>query len=115
MIKGLSHIMLFSVKHAESVKWYCEKLGFEIDYNSPGEYCSLHHPTMGRLALHATNNPMECGRGPLPYYLVEDIHQTVKKLRDLGIAVGDPHKEGESPLFTQFKDLDGNILGLEEI
>ncbi len=115
MIKGLSHIMLYSVKHAESVKWYCDKLGFEVDYNAPGEYCSLHHATMGRLALHATKDASDCGCGPLPYFLVDDIHATVKELRALKIEVGEPRKEGESPYFTQFKDLDGNLIGLEEI
>ncbi len=115
MFKGLSHIMIYSVKHAESVKWYCEKFGFEIDYNAPGEYSSLHHKEMGRLAIHATEQNGDCGVGPLPYFLVEDIHQTVQKLKDLKIEVGTPRREGESPLFTQFKDLDGNLWGIEEV
>lgn len=115
MFKGLSHIMIYSIKHAESVKWYCDKLGFEVDYNSPGAYASLHHNVLGRLAIHATSSAADCGVGPLPYLMVEDIHQTVQKLKDLKIEVGTPRKEGESPLFTQFKDLDGNLWGIEEI
>ncbi|MGZ5280405.1 MAG: hypothetical protein ACXWC9_10705 [Pseudobdellovibrionaceae bacterium] len=43
------------------------------------------------------------------------MHQTVKKLKDLRIEVGTPRREGESPLFTQFKDPDGNLWGIEEV
>ena len=115
MLIRLSHIMIFSLTHTESVKWYCEKLGYEVDYNAPGEYASLHHSTLGRLAIHATSSNESIGKGPMPYFLCEDIHKTIAELHAKGISVGQPHREAESPWFTHMQDIDGNIWGIEEI
>jgi predicted enzyme related to lactoylglutathione lyase len=106
--------MVYSQKHAESVQWYCEKLGYEIDYNAPGEYASLHHKLLGRLAVHASASTDSIGKGPMPYFLCDDIHQTLKEMRAKGIKVSEPEREGESPWFADFEDLDGNIWGIEE-
>lgn len=114
MLIRFSHVMIYSLKHAESVRWYCEKLGFEVDYNAPGEYASLHHKLLGRLAVHACDSSQLIGRGPMPYFLCDDIDKTIQELRGKGIAVSDPQREGESPRFADFKDLDGNIWGIEE-
>ena len=115
MLLRLSHIMIYSQKHAESVKWYCDKLGYEIDYVAPNEYASLHHKLLGRLAVHATTSNDDIGRGPMPYFLCEDIHKTISELKEKGIQVADPVREGESPWFADFHDLDGNIWGIEEM
>lgn len=115
MLVRFSHVMVYSLKQAEAVRWYREKLGFEIDYNAPGEYTSLHHPKLGRLAVHATSSELEVGHGPMPYLLCEDIQATIGEFRKRGIEVSEPVREGESPRFADFRDLDGNIWGLEEI
>ena len=115
MLVRFSHVMVYSQKHSEGVRWYCDKLGYEIDYNAPGEYASLHHKLLGRLAVHATTSDHAIGRGPMPYLLCDDIHQTIADLRAKGIQVSEPKREGESPWFAQFNDLDGNIWGIEEI
>ncbi len=114
MLIRLSHIMLYSKQHAESLKWYCEKLGYEIDYNAPGEYASLHHKSLGRLAIHATSDGSMIGKGPMPYFLCEDIKKTISDLRSKGIKVSEPTREGESPWFCDMHDLDGNCWGIEE-
>lgn len=114
MLIRFSHVMIYSQKHAESVKWYCEKLGFEIDYNAPNEYASLHHKLLGRLAVHATKTAEDIGKGPMPYFLCDDIHKTSAELKSKGVSVSEPHREGESPWFADFRDLDGNIWGIEE-
>lgn len=114
MLVRLSHIMLYSKRHAESVKWYCEKLGYEIDYNAPGEYASLHHKNLGRLAIHATLDTSQIDKGPMPYFLCEDIKKTISELRAKGIQVSDPTREGESPWFCDMQDIDGNLWGIEE-
>ncbi len=114
MLIRFSHIMLYSQKHAEAVQWYCDKLGFEIDYHAPGEYASLHHSLLGRLAIHATSEPNSKGNSPMPYFLCDDIHKTTVELRSKGIKVGEPNREGESPWFTDMWDLDGNVWGIEE-
>lgn len=114
MLIRFSHVMLYSQKHAESVQWYCDKLGFEVDYNAPGEYASLHHKTLGRLAIHAVKESKAIGTGPMPYFLCDDINATIADLRKKGVQVGEPEREGESPWFTDMRDLDGNIWGIEE-
>jgi catechol 2,3-dioxygenase-like lactoylglutathione lyase family enzyme len=115
MFVRFSHVMVYSQKHPESVKWYCDKLGYEIDYNAPGEYASLHHKLLGRLAVHAVATNNAIGKGPMPYLLCDDIHKTIAEMRAKGIKVSEPTREGESPWFADFRDLDGNIWGIEEM
>lgn len=114
MLVRFSHIMVYSLQHAEAVKWYCEKLGYEVDYNAVGEYASLHHKDLGKLAVHATADASMIGKGPMPFFLCEDIHKTIVELRTNGVKVRDPVREGESPWFTNMHDLDGNCWGIEE-
>ena len=114
MLIRFSHVMVYSQRQAEAVRWYCEKLGYEIDYNAPVEYTSLHHKLLGRLAVHATTSPTSIGRGPMPYLLCDDIVDTLQDLRKKGVVTSDPIREGESPQFADFQDLDGNIWGIEE-
>lgn len=115
MLVRFSHVMVYSRKHSESVKWYCDKLGFEIDYNASNEYTSLHHKLLGRLAVHATATDTSIGKGPMPYLLCDDIHKTIADLKNKGVQVSDPVREGESPWFADFLDLDGNRWGIEEM
>jgi len=115
MLVRFSHVMVYSQKHSEAVKWYCEKLGYEIDYNAPNEYASLHHKLLGRLAVHATNSNASIGNGPMPYLLCDDIHTTIAELKEKGVRVSTAVREGESPWFADFQDLDGNQWGIEEM
>ncbi|MEZ4744338.1 MAG: hypothetical protein R3B45_18120 [Bdellovibrionota bacterium] len=115
MLVRFSHIMIYSKRHSDAVKWYCDKLGYEIDYNAPGEYASLHHKLLGRLAIHATNNNDAIGKGAMPYLLCDDINETIKEMSSKGIKASEPTREGESPWFADFYDLDGNIWGIEEV
>lgn len=115
MLIRFSHVMVYSQNHAEAVKWYCDKLGFDIDYNAPGEYASLHHKLLGRLAVHAASSAADIGKGPMPYLLCDDIQQTIGEMSAKGIKVSEPTREGESPWFADFSDLDGNVWGIEEV
>lgn len=114
MLLKFSHTMIYSQQQIKSVQWYCEKLGFEIDYNAPGQYTSLHHKLLGRLAIHSTDSIQLADSAPMPYLLCDDIEKTIKELRSRGVNIGEHHRSGESPQFTHFKDLDGNIWGIEE-
>lgn len=115
MLVRFSHVMIYSQSHREAVNWYCDKLGFEIDYHAPGEYASLHHQRLGRIAIHAATDGANIGRGPMPYLLCEDIRQTIADLVQNGVRVSEPRREGESPWFATFFDLDGNAWGIEEM
>lgn len=115
MIKKYSHTMFYSLDLDKAVTWYCEKLGFEIDYHAPSAYASLRHRDLGRIALHATDDKRDIGFGPLPYFLCEDIKKTCEELKKRGVWVGEPRREGDSPFFCDMKDFDGNLIGLEEM
>ena len=54
------------------------------------------------------------GKGPMPYFLCEDIKETISNLRSKGIKVSDSTREGESPWLCDMHDLDGNCWGIEE-
>lgn len=79
-----------------------------------GKSASLHHKNLGRLAIHATSDDSQIGKGPMPYLLCEDIKQTISELRTKGITVSDPTREGESPWFCDMQDIDGNFWEIEE-
>lgn len=115
MLVRFSHVMIYSPKHADTVKWYCDKLGFEIDYNAPGEYASLHHKLLGRLAVHVSDKTEKTSSSVMPYFLCEDIHATINELKQKGIQASEPRREGESPWFADFVDNVGNCWGIEEV
>lgn len=115
MLIRFSHVMIFAKDHSEMVKWYCDKLGFEIDYHAPGEYASLHHKLLGRLAIHKTDAVDDAGKGAMPYFNCDDIHQTIAELKSKGVKVSEPTREGESPWFASLRDLEGNYWGIEEL
>ena len=114
MLVRFSHMMIYTDRHEETVNWYCDKLGYEIDYNAPGEYSSLHHKALGRLAVHVGDKVIR-GAGSLPYLLCRDIHSTIADLKSKGIEVTNPTREGESPWFADFYDNVGNRWGIEEV
>ncbi|MFN8845805.1 MAG: VOC family protein, partial [Bdellovibrionales bacterium] len=106
--------MLSTPQLDNSVNWYCEKLDFKVVDHSPGAFASLYHPQVGKLTLHSTQDLSQIGKGPVPYLLVEEIRESINELRLKIIHVSDPRREGSSPWFADFKDLDGNVWGLEE-
>lgn len=115
MISKLSHVMLFAKNHDATVQWYCDKLEFTVDYHAPGEYASMHHKTMGRLAIHAAEKKLEkSGNAPLPYYSVKDLDAALAWLTARGVECEKPQQVADSPRHTWFWDPEGNCLGLEE-
>lgn len=116
MISKLSHVMLWARNLDGTVRWYCDKLGFAVDYHAPGEFASLSHPTIGRLDFHgAGKDSKDVGHGPLPYYMVDDIDATIAWLKARDVKVEAPQQVGDSPRHTWFWDCEGNQLGLEEV
>lgn len=114
MFIKFSHVMICSQQLDKAVQWYCEKLDFKVSYHAPGAFASLQHKRIGKLTLHAVSDNTHIGKGAVPYLQVEEIRETINELRLKEIAVSDPRREGDSPWFADFKDLDGNIWGIEE-
>jgi catechol 2,3-dioxygenase-like lactoylglutathione lyase family enzyme len=115
MIKRIDHVMMWSQDLEKTSTWYKEKLGFKISYLAPGEFLSMSHPEMGRLDFHACgDDKTNIGRGPLPYFIVDDIHLTKSWLEAKEIKVNEIQQVSDSPKHTWFWDCEGNILGLEQ-
>jgi len=114
MIKKMSHVMFWAQDLEKVSQWYREKLGFSVAYYAPGEFLSMNHPEMGRMDFHATQDRSYIGRGPQPYFIVENIEAVKAWLEQKGIRVHDIQQVGDSPKHTWFWDCEGNVLGLEE-
>lgn len=108
--------MLYVYDLERAVDFYKDKLGFEITFHHPKAYASLFHKSMEcRLDLHPTDEKSkDIGVGALMYFLTKNMDRDIKTLKELGIKVTDPRREGTSPRFAVFWDSEGNTLGLEE-
>ncbi|GMW01192.1 MAG: hypothetical protein AMXMBFR84_23290 [Candidatus Hydrogenedentota bacterium] len=114
MFAGFSYVMLYTPSVDQAVLWYVNHLDFTVERHITGEYAVLVHEKAGRLALHASRGAGGIGCGPVPYFAVDDIDAAVRMLEQMGVEVNPPRQEGSGPRFTQFRDGDGNIIGMEE-
>lgn len=112
-----SHPMIYVTDLSRAVSWYQDKLGFDARHVVPNAYASLFHPELNmRLDLHPTEAASkDVGFGPIPYFKTKNIEESVSTLKERGVKVGTPRKEGNSPSFVSFWDSEGNALGLEEV
>jgi ribosomal protein S18 acetylase RimI-like enzyme/predicted enzyme related to lactoylglutathione lyase len=115
MFDRFSHVMMYVKDMKRALEFYKGKLGFVPNFESP-HFSSLRHEKMGcRLDLHPSEaNSKDVGFGPIPYFLAKDFDGALAKLKKLGVKVGEPRREGDSPRFVSFWDSEGNALGLEE-
>lgn len=115
MIKKISHVMMWATDLNEISKWYREKLGFSVSYYAPNEFLSMNHEEMGRMDFHAAgNDKSNIGKGPLPYFVVDNIGTVKSWLEAKKIKVGEIQQVGDSPKHTWFWDCEGNVIGIEE-
>lgn len=116
MLKKYSHPMLYVNDLARAVEWYKKNLDFKENFVAPNSYASLRHDGMNfRLDLHPTEaNSKDVGFGAINYFVATDFDQTIETLKNKGIKVGTPNREGDSPRFVTFWDSEGNALGLIE-
>jgi predicted enzyme related to lactoylglutathione lyase len=61
------------------------------------------------------SNEFAPDKGPTPYFLCDNIHETLEDFKKKGIKVTEPKREGESPWFADFFDNVGNRWGVEEL
>ena len=115
MIKKIDHVMMWAQDLDKTSQWYKDKLGFKVSYHAPGEFLSMNHAEMGRIDFHASgDDKSNIGKGPLPYFIVEDIKTVKSWLESKSIRVNEIQQVGDSPKHTWFWDCEGNVLGLEE-
>ena len=116
MFKKLSHPMLYVAELEWAVFFYTDRLGFSVQFHHPEAYASLFHKGMNcRLDLHPTEaGSKDIGFGTIIYFVTADMDRDIAMLRERGIKVGEPRREGNNPRFVTFWDSEGNALGLEE-
>lgn len=115
MFDRFSHVMMYVNDIQRALEFYKGKLGFVANFETP-HYASLRHEGLRcRLDLHPTEaQSKDVGFGPIPYFATKDFDGAVARLKKLGVKVGQPRREGDSPRFVTFWDSEGNALGLEE-
>lgn len=116
MFKKLSHPMLYANDLDRAVAFYKDRLGFKVNFHHPKAYASLFHEGMGcRLDLHPSEaNSKDIGFGAITYFATENMDRDIAALKEKGVKVAEPRREGNSPRFVTFWDSEGNALGLEE-
>ena len=116
MFRQFSHVMLYVNDVSRAVAWYCDTLGFAINFNDAPHYASVKHDELKlRLDLHPDRKGTNVGHGAEIYFLVDQIDAAVAALRAKGLTVPDPRSEGGGAVwFTSFKDSEGNTLGVWE-
>ena len=114
MFDRFSHAMIYVTNLDRAVEFYTEKLGFTPNFVVPGAFASLRHETMGcRIDLHPSEaDSKDVGFGPIPYFAARDFDAAVAALKEKGVKVGEPRREGDSPRFVTFWDSEGNALSL---
>jgi catechol 2,3-dioxygenase-like lactoylglutathione lyase family enzyme len=99
------------------VAWYRDVLGLGIGWLEPGEFCTLTMPGGEAVLALATDHPDRIsdrpGTGWTPTLTVDDLDDTVGRLRDLGVQF-DAEEEGadEGYRLVRVRDPEGNAIGL---
>jgi len=116
MLTKFSHVMLWVEDLDRAVKFWEQTFGFGRRFVAPGHYAVLHHQGMNfPLHLHpAKKGDPNIGHGPQVYFISDQLDDEVKRLRAAGITITDPRSETGSPRFSEFKDSEGNAIGLTE-
>lgn len=111
-------ILLFVSKFEECLRFYREVLGLRptrkegpvhedfVELDGGGVTFSLHGGYQGK--SHG-------GRPVALHFEVEDIHATVKRIREAGYEAGDPEKMEYGVYECSFRDPDGNEFDLTQL
>ncbi|AYC30423.1 VOC family protein [Paenisporosarcina cavernae] len=115
MFKRIDTIFLpVSDTHA-SIKWYEEKCGFRLRWHDVENGYAALDIGNGETAFTLVNTDHFGNEKPADHewfnFYTSDIHQTHQRLLDAGVEAT-PVQSGGKVEFFQFKDLDGNLLGV---
>jgi lactoylglutathione lyase len=127
MINTIGGVVIMVSDQAQAVKFYAEKIGFDIRVNVPfygGKWIevapkdsestlSIMEPNsqiMSPKELEIAKNNI--GRNTGVWFYTSDIQSTYEELKSKGIDVTKPEKQEWGGVMSLVKDLDGNILTL---
>ena len=112
MLLGLDHVVVFVNDLERAKRFYCGTLGLRLVVDVPGFAGVLAGGQM--VGLH----PSECGgqdvgRGPIPYFRVEDIAAAVVRFQERGVHVhSGPVLMPTGEQIATIHDSEGNAIGL---
>ena len=110
MITGLDRLFLEVNNLEESVAFYTEVLGFEIDSNNRDAdppIASIRSGTLRITLVQQIETMLKRGRGVHFVLGVADVDDFYQNLKEQSIAVSEPRDEGWGGRFVSLEDPDG--------
>jgi predicted enzyme related to lactoylglutathione lyase len=104
----LSHFMLIVKDVQTTAKFYEEKMGFEIEWNTP-EWAELKMENGMSLALKRRDENDPVGSGGMGF-AVNDCRLATDALKEKGVEITKDCEDRENDVLTQFRDPDGDII-----
>jgi lactoylglutathione lyase len=127
MIDTIGGVVIMVSDQARAVKFYAEKLGFDIRLNVPffgGKWIEIapkdSESTLSIMEPNPQLMPPEeleiarknIGRNTGVWFYTSDIQSTYEDLKSKGVDITKPEKQEWGGIMSLVKDLDGNIFTL---
>ena len=113
MVTGLDLLFLEVNNLEESLSFYHERLGFEIESHNPQAEPPIATVRAGTLRItlvQQLETMLKRGRGVHFVLGVSDVDEFYQKLKATGVAVTEPRDEGWGGRFVSLQDPDGYRL-----
>lgn len=121
MITGIGHIALAVSDMEASVRFYCGALGFAEAFDLAGDNGEpwIKYLRIGRqfIELFYGRADRENGHSSFQHFCltVEDIGGTVERIRNAGVAAGEPKQGKDGNWQAWVNDPDGNAVELMQM
>jgi lactoylglutathione lyase len=127
MINTIGGIVIMVSDQAQAVKFYTEKIGFDIRLNVPfydGKWIEVApKDSESTLSIMEPNSQMmspeelelakkTIGRNTSVWFFSSDIQSTYEELKSKGVDITKPEKQEWGGILSLVKDLDGNVFTL---
>jgi len=127
MINTIGGIVIMMSDQAQAVKFYTEKIGFDIRLNVPfygGKWIEVApKDSESTLSIMEPNSQMmspeelelakkTIGRNTGVWFFSSDIQSTYEELKSKGVDITKPEKQEWGDILSLVKDLDGNVFTL---
>ena len=125
MIDTIGGVVIMVSDQAQAVKFYTEKIGFDIRMNVPlfgGKWIevapkdsestlSIMEPNSQLMSAEELENAKKSiGRNTGVWFYSSDIQSTYEELESKGVNITKPEKQEWGGTMSLVKDLDGNIF-----
>jgi lactoylglutathione lyase len=127
MINTIGGIIIMVSDQAQAVKFYTEKIGFDIRLNVPfygGKWIEVApKDSESTLSIMEPNSQMmspeelelakkNIGRNTGVWFFSSDIQSTYGEFKSKGVDITKPEKQEWGGILSLVKDLDGNVFTL---